>query len=147
MTHKPLLAPGVHDVEENDLDNHFLSTFPTTTTRIALILGLKQYLQALRKVGLSFEVWIDGSFTTDKIDPSDVDLVVFGSMIEINSLPEARKQYLASLVDRVNIKQALGCDVLFAVAEDQDLRSYWRGWYGYDRDEQPKGIARIRVAP
>lgn len=147
MTHKPLLAPGVHDVEENDLDNHFLSTFPTTTTRNALILGLKQYLQALRQVGLSFEVWIDGSFTTEKIDPSDVDLVVFGSMIEINSLPEARKQYLASLVDRVNIKQALGCDVLFAVAEDQNSRSYWRGWYGYDRDEQPKGIARIRVAP
>ncbi|MGE3296058.1 MAG: hypothetical protein AB7I68_01780 [Porticoccaceae bacterium] len=147
MTHKPLLAPGLHDVEESDLDNHFLSTFPTTKTRIGLILGLKRYLQALKQIGLSFEIWIDGSFTTEKIDPSDVDLVVFGSMIEIDSLPEARKQHLARLVDRVNIKQALGCDVLFAVAEDQDLRSYWRGWYGYDRDEQPKGIARIRVAP
>ncbi len=147
MAHKPLLAPGLHDIEESDLDNHFLSNFAGTKTRATLIQGFKQYLQALRQYGVQFEVWIDGSFATDKRDPSDIDLVVFASGAELNALPPHSQTSLRSLFDRVNIKHTLGCDVLFSVSEDANARSYWRGWYGFDRDEQPKGIARVRVSP
>lgn len=147
MSHKPLLAPGLHDIEENDLDNHFLSGFAGSTTRTQLVQNLKRYLQALRQYGIRFEIWIDGSFATDKRDPNDIDLIVFASEAEVSALPAHTKVSLASLFDRVNIKHALGCDVLFAVAEDQSVRSYWRGWYGFDRNEEPKGIARIKVSP
>lgn len=147
MSHKPILAPGVHDISEQDLENHFLSTFSGSTSRARLIAGLKRYLAALKSVGVKFEIWIDGSFATEKENPNDIDLVVFGSVAEIDQLPDAFKNQLAALLDRVNIKHATGCDVLFAVAEDQNRRSYWRGWYGFDREENPKGIARIEVTP
>ncbi|MBK1650507.1 hypothetical protein CKO36_18545 [Rhabdochromatium marinum] len=129
------------------MDNHFLSKFPGTTTREALIAGLKQYLQALRQYGIAFEIWLDGSFATDKQDPGDIDLVVFASSSDVNAMPAPYQVSLKRLFDRANIKQTLGLDVLFAVAEDQNMRSYWRGWYGFDRDEQPKGIARIELSP
>lgn len=147
MSHKPILQPGLHDITEQDLENHFLSAFSTSNTRAKLIKGFKQYLAALKSIGVKFEIWIDGSFATEKENPNDIDLVVFGSHAEIDRLPDVLKKQLGALIDRVNIKHATGCDVLFAVAEDQDRRSYWRGWYGFDRDENPKGIARIEVKP
>ena len=147
MSHKPLFPPGIHDISEADLENHFLSRFPSSSTRKNLISGFKKYLMSLRSIGVKFEVWIDGSFTTEKEDPSDIDLVVFGSEAEINHLPDPRKNQLRALFDRVSIKNAIGCDVLFSVSENQNMRSYWRGWYGFDRDENPKGIARIEVGP
>ena len=147
MSYKPILAPGVHDISEMELDNHFLSAFSGSTTRAKLIAGLKRYLAALKGIGVKFEIWIDGSFATEKENPSDIELVVFGSESEINQLPVETQHQLVSLFDRVNIKHETGCDVLFAVAENQNLRSYWRGWYGFDRDENPKGIARIEATP
>ncbi len=148
MTDNPLLAPGLHDVQESDLDNHFLSQFTGSTTRPVLIQGFRSYLQALKQFRVAFEIWIDGSFVTNKQDPSDIDLVIFASQADLNSLPTPDQQSLARLLlDRASVKKAVGCDVLFSVAEDQNMRSYWRGWYGFDRLETPKGIARIRVIP
>lgn len=147
MTSKPLLSPGLHDMALSDLDNHFVSSFGQSQTRGALVNNLKRYIEALRQFGISFELWIDGSFATDKENPNDVDIVVFGSKTDIDNLPTTMKDALSAVFDRVNIRQTLGCDVLFTIAEDQTMRSYWRGWYGYDRNEQPKGIARIRIAP
>jgi len=92
-------------------------------------------------------VWLDGSFSTEKIDPNDVDLVVFADPVEINKLPPSLQTYLRGLFDRATSKRQYGCDVLFAPSSDTTMRSYWRGWYGFDRLEQPKGIARLAVSP
>jgi hypothetical protein len=54
---------------------------------------------------------------------------------------------LRGLLDKPSSKSRFGCDVYFAPSDDSALRSYWRGWFGFDRDENPKGLARITVAP
>ena len=146
MSHKPLLAPGLHDVKIDDIDNHFLSSFSGSNTRPKLIDGLKKYVEALEQVGAKFEIWIDGSFATEKVDPNDIDMVIFGSAAELNKLPHLKQVALQRLIDRTSVRLTLGCDVLFCVAENQNMRSYWRGWFGFDRNESPKGIARLEVA-
>ncbi|SJZ36034.1 hypothetical protein SAMN02745119_00235 [Trichlorobacter thiogenes] len=145
MEHEPLLPPGIHDITEDQLDNHFLSSFSTSTTRQPLINGLKSFIAFLRKLGIPCEMWIDGSFTTNKVDPNDIDLVVFASESDVNQLDSDKQLLLANLIDRASSKRRFGCDVLFAVAEDFEMRSYWRGWYGFDRQERPKGVAKIMV--
>lgn len=147
MSHPPLFPPGLHPVAETDLDNHFLQAFSSSTTRAPLIAGLRAFFAALRRVGVTFEVWLDGSFCTQKLDPNDVDLVVFADPAEVDRLDASRQAYLRGLFDRVNSRRQFGCDVLFAPANDANLRSYWRGWYGFDRSEQPKGIATLMVTP
>lgn len=147
MEHEPLLLPGLHDVTEAELDNHFLSSFSTSATRPKLISGLRDFISALRRVGVPCELWIDGSFSTHKVDPNDVDLVVFASKQDVDKLDPAKRQFFAGLFDRINSRRKFGCDVLFSVAEDINSRSYWRGWYGFDRQERPKGIAKLTVTP
>jgi len=147
MDHPPIFPPGLHAVSESDLDNHFLQAFTGSTTRPPLISGLRAFIAGLRRVGVQFEVWLDGSFCTEKIDPNDIDLVVFADATELNRLDPGRQTYLRGLFDRTNARRQFGCDVLFAPSGDADLRSYWRGWYGFDRSEQPKGIAKLVVAP
>jgi hypothetical protein len=145
MEHSPLLPPGIHDVHEPELGNHFLKNFPTSKTRAKLIHGLHRYIEQLKSSGVKFELWIDGSFTTEKIDPNDIDLVVFFDFQELDNLPLEAKYLLSGLVDRHTVKQDFGCDVLVSNKDDHNHRSYWRGWYGFDRNENPKGIARIAV--
>jgi hypothetical protein len=108
---------------------------------------LRSFLAALRRVGVAFEVWLDGSFCTEKLDPNDIDLVVFADEFELNKLDPAVQRYLAGLLDRTTTRRQFGCDVLFAPAGDVNLRSYWRGWYGFDRLERPKGMAKLVVTP
>lgn len=148
MPDTPLLSPGLHDVSEGDLDNHFLSAFPHSASRPRLIAGFRAYLAELASLPLRFEVWLDGSFTTTKVDPGDIDLVVFASTTTLNAQPPHIQQRLwALLADRANLRLRFGCDVLFSPEEDAGRRSYWRGWYGFDRNENPKGIARLVVNP
>ena len=147
MSHTPLFSPGFHEVSEAELDNHFLGAFSSSSTRPALLAGLRSFLACLKNVGIEFEIWLDGSFCTEKPDPNDVDLVIFAEHQKLNSLDVAKQRYLNTLLDRTTSKISFGCDVLFCVSEDINRRSYWRGWYGYDRDENPKGIAKLVISP
>lgn len=142
---EPLLPAGLHDLAVSQLNNHFLSKFPNSNTRASLLSGLSRYIELLKNVGIPLEIWLDGSFTTTKIDPNDIDLVIFASENDVNNLSDEYKNLLLSLINRLDIKKRFGCDTLFSIAEDKDMRSYWRGWYGFDRNEFPKGIVRLQV--
>jgi hypothetical protein len=147
MEHKPLFDPGMHDVAETDLDNHFLRAFAASQTRPTLIAGLRVFIASLRRVGIAFEIWLDGSFCTNKTNPNDIDLVVFADENHLNALDPVKQKYLNGLLDRASARAQFGCDVLFCPAGDFNMRSYWRGWYGFDRNENPKGIVKLVVAP
>jgi hypothetical protein len=145
MEHLPILPPGLHELGESEIDNHFASGFPDSTTRLPLIAGLRSFIAALRQMEISFEIWIDGSFTTNKTNPNDIDLVVFADGNSFNQLEIEKQQSLRRLFDRDETRRVFGLDVLFCPSEDNNGRSYWRGWYGFDRNEKPKGIAKVVV--
>jgi len=144
MEYDPILEPGLHEFTEADIENHFLSDFADSKTRSSLIEGLKEFLGLLKGCGIAFEVWLDGSFTTKKEDPNDIDLVVFAEPSEIDNLDPMHQKLLQAIFgDRAGVRSRFGCDALFAPSSDAESRSYWRGWYGFDREERPKGIAKI----
>lgn len=142
---EPLLEPGLHDFRLSDIGNHFLQDFSESNTRKRLIAELEQYTKLISNFLESVELWLDGSFTTTKLNPNDIDLVVFISAEEANALPTEKKEQLRGLLDNPTIKSRFGLDVYVSIMGDEPQRSYWRGWFGFDRDEQPKGIARVMV--
>lgn len=77
-----------YEIIETDLDTFeevFVSAFNNSRTRIALFEEYRQFLNELQQiVGSGFYQWIDGSFTTQRRNPSDIDLVTFLDSTRLN---------------------------------------------------------------
>lgn len=145
IEYPPLLAPGFHDIDESHLDELFVHPFPDSTGRRRLVEGLRTLLSVLQQVSITFEVWLDGSFTTSKPEPVDVDLVVFIDPEETEQLSATQEDILRQLSDNNDVRMKYNCDLYFSLSNDPARRSYWRGWFSFTRTEEPKGIARIFV--
>nr|WP_169709645.1 hypothetical protein [Deferrisoma camini] len=93
-------------------------------------------------------VWINGSYATTKPYPGDVDLAIGASAREANALSPRDKNLLGWLVMHPEeMKLRFGCHAFFYPLENHDLMMYWRGVFGFDRHNTPKGIARLEVRP
>ena len=145
MEFEPLLLPGIHDITKSDLSNHFASPFSNQEKRIQLIERFNYLIVKVELIGIPFEIWINGSFVTNKEEPNDIDIVFFFDPVKVNYLPADKKILLEEVANNAFSKYRYNCDVYFIPNDNQVLRSYWRGWFGYTRSETPKGFARITV--
>lgn len=143
----PLFAPGFHDLERDDLEPRFLEPFESRKQRAHLLNGLALFLAELEGLGIEWEIWLDGSFSTRKPEPKDIDILVIADGTQLETLPLTIRQRLrALLLNPQSSKVRFGCEVYFADAGDPQRISYWRGWFGFSRNESPKGIPRLRIA-
>ena len=124
--------------------------FPLSARRSLVFEGLEKLLNELNRWSIQAEVWIDGSFLTQKIDPEDCDLVVRLDSEFVERCSPEQFQVLSWI--NTNLKATLLCDsYVFAEwpegheghAAGAALRSYWLGWFGQDRRGGAKGMAVI----
>ena len=142
----PLFPPGFHEVARADLEAHFVNPFQSGERRAKLLDGLSALLAELEGLSIEWEVWLDGSFSTKKPDPSDIDVLVIADGVKIQALPLPLQHKLRALLLSPQItKIRYGCEVYFADAGDPNRISYWRGWFGFSRNEIPKGIPRLKI--
>ena len=110
MDEKSLLAPGMHDFDLDEIGNQFLNGFPNSSTRKTLLDGLESFVEQLQKVGVPIELWIDGSFTTEKENPNDIDMVLAGSCCSRNCLPTPINSRVRLVVVRPRSSSHLSSD-------------------------------------
>jgi hypothetical protein len=102
------------------------------------------------------ELWIDGSFLTEKIDPPDVDLVVVVEETYFATATPEQEKIMEWLCEDNSqpAKAAFNCDsyALYKVpltdpAYPDYIRTdgYWRGQFGTSREGESKGMALIQV--
>jgi hypothetical protein len=74
----PLLAPGRHAMARDELRVLCVTNplFSISKRRPDVMASLENLLNALSTESIRSEVWVDGSFLTQKIEPEDVDLVI-----------------------------------------------------------------------
>lgn len=61
-----------------DFQNHFVTNFPDSGTRQKIFESYMDYINDFqREVTPSFKMWINGSYVTKKLNPRDIDFVVF----------------------------------------------------------------------
>lgn len=142
---EPLLEAGIHDITKSDLTNHFVTPFTNQEKRLKLIERFNYLLEKVEEIGISFEVWINGSFVTNKEEPNDIDVAFFFDPVAANSLPPDKKLLLKEVANNSFSKYRYNCDVYFLPNDNINLRSYWRGWFGFTRTEKVKGFARITI--
>ncbi len=150
----PLLPAGFHDLDDNDIKSKFVEAFPESVRRSMLYCNYIQLLEQFRQINKQCEcfseIWIDGSFTTEKPEPDDIDILLVVDYLALNRLPETLKPLVGSLLNRGFVKINFNIDVLVLPENHPEIdyderRSYWRGWFGFDRKEKPKGLVRVML--
>lgn len=147
------LTPGIHTYKLDEFEQQFVTAFTSSTRRPTIYDNFKRWLDQLLQVLPPRYVWLDGSYLTLKIDPKDIDLVVFYYPEDIQS------QQQADVLKDVILQQSrrLDCDAYLsfsferwtpqqlAKVPDQNkiMQTYWMGQFGFDRAKQPKGMVQI----
>jgi hypothetical protein len=143
MEFDPLYPAGFRDISFDSLDDIFVTPFENGERRKYLTDRFRAYIEKFSELGLQAEIWLDGSYSTNKPEPGDMDILIVFDVNEVNNLPLEKRPLLQELFDRELSKIRYSIDVLLLPSNDVNNRSYWRGWFGFSRNEQPKGIPRL----
>jgi hypothetical protein len=97
------------------------------------------------------ELWINGSFLTEKENPEDIDFTILLDAVGVN-----RPVGGLALLTRLNLpgsfKASHFCDVYLCPVYPEghakrrvtvENMAYWHKWWGHDRSGNPKGYIRI----
>lgn len=142
------IPAGIHTYSYEEFYRQFVVDFPSSQTRGNIKLEMFKWLEELGRIlGVStpVEIWLDGSFISGKANPNDIDTIIY---LDVTS------PSLSSVWETVKSHQAIAkshlCDIYFATAitsssnhQDINMRNYWRGQFGFDRLDVPKGIITL----
>lgn len=166
---------GIHEVDFQWVKQNLVDQFPSSQTRSNNLTGFMNFLdyldssKILPKKYVS-SVWIDGSFVTNKLNPNDIDTIIFldvnasnleqfnkkiGEYSHILGLFYATMQQLGR--ENFHSHVFLVIDPVTIIAKLKDFpevqklygqfdyqKKYWMGQFTFDRDELPKGVFKIK---
>jgi hypothetical protein len=142
----PLLSVGFHPFDS--LQRLCVDHFPRSVTRARLMANLEGIISRLNQAAMKAELWIDGSFLTEKLNPEDVDLVVCVDGRDSASFDVAQRAAL-DWVQTGNLWERYGCDAYAFVRnrrpEDEWIYAYWLRQFGFSRANEMKGLAVVRL--
>ena len=141
------MPDGLQEIGPWQLDQYFLEPFGDNDRRKALIDRFRAYLEELAKLGIPLELWLDGSFTTRKPDPDDVDIVIWASPKDVAGLPPDHKIMFRLLVmNRDRVQTLYDVDVYLGIPESPAEREQWRVTFGFSQTgKKLKGIFKLTL--
>lgn len=149
------LEPGFHDLDMDEIEDKFVHSFKNSSTRKNILNGYIEFIDTLKQCGIErAECWINGSFSTSKEDPNDIDMVLIIDKDILDNVPEDKKSTVYELFTPQLAKIKYKCDAYVLTKVDEEHsdyndyfsnRSYWRGLFCFDRKENPKGIIRTNL--
>ena len=146
---RPLLAPGIHDKTLAEVETLCVAAFGDNRRRREIFDLFSELLNRVLSLDLDWIIWIDGSFVTEKFVPGDIDvLFVPTDQRAVNSLDADGKRLLEELFsDRQRTKQRYLTDAIFdpEFMVDSNQHMYWRGVFGFDREDRPRGWVRLKL--
>jgi hypothetical protein len=125
--------------------------FPSSVRRPTLFSELERLANDLSIANVVCELWIDGSFLTEKPEPDDIDLSFVAWVHHLETLsPQLQNALLADLNGGKNYSPAL--DTYFCarfLREDPrrvaDSSTYWGAHWSKGWDDHIKGYAVIKL--
>ncbi len=103
------LLPGCYKCSIDEFKQRFVDDFPESKSRESRFKGFVEYSRYIcRNVKSTRKQLIDGSFTTKKIDPNDIDFVII-----INSCEMTEEEY--SFIENECIQEDLRKDIYRAL--------------------------------
>jgi hypothetical protein len=155
----PLLGQGFHYMGASDLKGLVIDKFPLSNRRPNLWKEFTDLLDEIGACGLVCDVWVDGSFLTEKIEPKDVDFIVEVSVHTLDSLTPEQEALIKKVQERgpgsMRNQRHLHGFVKVTAPEGHPFRAkaelqqhQWLRDFGFAYvSKEPKGIAIIGAAP
>lgn len=141
-----LLDPGIHALSMQDV--YDLAVAPFANDRRELLYHqFSSWQNEIRKAGVGATLWIDGSFLTEKPEPSDIDCVIW-SPRWLNGTPGSAAQQYAflQLTNHAHAKSVYNLDLYLEHEADLHKQAYWSGILGFAHDRKTaKGFAEIAL--
>lgn len=148
-----MLSLGWHRLPIIELRKLCVDRFPLSNTRERIMQGLEEIIRRLRAKGIVGELWVNGSFLTEKINPADVDAVLFINETFLENATTEQVEEIGWV--NSNLKDSLCCDSYVSIEYPQShpqhpqgeyWRAYWTRQWGFDREDNPvKGIAVVSL--
>ena len=147
------LKPGIHKYSIIEFEKQFVNEFSESLTRTEIYNNFRQWLNLLIDIKPPRYLWLDGSFLTTKLNSNDLDLVLFYRPEDITNELEGKR--ILNLIN--NISRKFKCDAYFSYCFDhldvynqqsippeiRTKKTYWKGQFGFDRNDNAKGIILI----
>lgn len=141
---------GVTELHVADFKLVFVDNFDKSETRSKIFESYSTYIGDFQKeIVHNFINWVNGSYTTTKENPNDIDIV---NLIEHDDNLNSKSHLLEKFLTKGGSKDTYLVDGYFVpVYPDNDprfqitehWRNYWLNWFGKDRQGKQKGIIQL----
>ena len=114
--------------------------------------GIETVVGRLNIQNIQADLWVDGSFVTEKIDPVDTDIVL---RVDVDFWDSANQEQRDAIEwFNTDLKTDYHCDAYFYIEYPERHPQYWFGhysytyWlkqYGFSRADDMKGIVVVNL--
>ena len=144
----PLLPAGFHQIDKQGRQRICVDRFPESVTRPGIMRNVEATVAQVNQQGIPGDLWVDGSFLTEKLNPDDADVAFVITSTSFRGMTVAQRAYFDqfrsfSLYPQYRIDN-------YGIAIDntsvgQWVYAYWLRQFGFSRSDEMKGILQIRV--
>jgi len=111
--------------------------------------NLESTISEINRHAIPGSIWIDGSFSTEKLNPDDADIALIVSRANLLGLSVAQRQYFdnfstISYYDQYRIDN-YGIVLDQSSVVDHWIYAYWLRQFGWSRADEMKGIVLVSV--
>lgn len=159
------LPKGCHDTSINEFKKRFVDDFPSSKSRVSRFNGFVTHSKFIcDNIKSTRKQMIDGSFTTNKIDPGDVDFLVIINYCDMTreeeffirkerveqmkrkSLRDRMKKFVEEGFVDINELPPFDCFFMYKREPNDKLygdyledREYWLNCFGHTRKDKRTG--------
>ncbi|MGZ4163521.1 MAG: DUF6932 family protein [Tumebacillaceae bacterium] len=118
------LPIGTCEMDVKQFFEVFVHGYPNSITRKKIALGFAQFLLDVLAIFDEFEIWADGSYTTSKQDPDDIDTVTKYHSNQYTQLTPAERTKTFGMFNGEDTADEYGVDSYALVVYDSDHEGY-----------------------
>ena len=147
------LPSGIHYSTFDEFKQNFVIDFVTSSTRHPIYNGYISYCKQIVSFDIIAINWIVGSFTTSKINPQDIDIVVhFYSNNHCSTIDQLEFEIGFQYADQNDTKKGYHCHAFYVPIYPKDDPRYvltvtfankWKKLFSSDRDENARGLIEL----
>jgi hypothetical protein len=148
---QPLLAPGRHSMTIAYLRVLTVDRFTSSNRRPLIFADLERLTNYLETQSVICELWVDGSFLTEKEEADDADLTVSAFISDLELLDATLQNWILTTLNG-NKKYSPLLDTYICVRFPRDdprraadKSDYWAEKWGVGWDDRLTGFAVIKL--